>query len=380
MTRFLIRTLTLSPIMLALAGCSSLGYLVDAGIGQWRLLNRARPIEEVLANPELDERTKDAIRLIQDAKQFAATELKLKATHNYNTYVKTDGPYASYVVTASHPLKLEPRTWKFPIVGEIPYIGFFQEKKAAALVEKLRTDPSAFYQINGRALPPDVHLRGAPAYSTLGWLPDPLYSSMIQASERRMVETVIHESVHSTVFIGSNMDFNERLANFIGLEGSLLYMRRKYGENHERYIKSQAALASERIFARFIDTATAEFRRTVEPALAEGVDRALAKKKEFYANLRKLYENTHNKLKRDFPKLDPPLWKLEFKDWNNAVLNGYRTYNADFATFHALLAKCGGDVKRLVQWIVKDYDEHEDKYSPSPDAYLGELAKTGACP
>ena len=365
---------------LVFPGCSSITYLFDAGIGQWKLLNRARPIEEVLANPEIDERTKNAILLVQDAKKFSVEELRLKATDNYNSYVKLDGAYASYVVTASHPLKLEPRLWRFPIVGEIPYIGFFEEKKAKALVEELKAERTGWYKIDGKELPPDVYLRGAPAYSTLGWLPDPLYSSMLEGSERRMVETVIHESVHATVFIGSNMDFNERLANFIGLEGSLLYMRKKYGEQHEKYIKAQAALASERIFARFIDAATTEFRNTVEPSLKNGVDTALARKKTFYEGLRALYEKTHSRLKGEFPKLDPPLWKHNFKDWNNAVLNGYRTYNADSGVFHELLGKCGGDVKRLVLWIVQDYDRNKRAYSPNPEAYIAALAKSGTCP
>lgn len=376
----LLKILSLLLCLNGIVACSSVSYLMDAGIGQWRMLNRARPIEEVLNSTEVDEPTKSAIRLIQDAKAFSVQELKLKATSNYNTYVKLDGPSASYVVTASHPLKLEPKHWHFPIVGEIPYIGFFEEAKAKKFLEKLRDDHENWYTIQGKELPPDLNLRGASAYSTLGWLPDPLYSSMISASERRMVETVIHESVHATVFIGSNMDFNERLANFIGLEGSLLYMRKKYGAVHEKYLKSQAMLASEKIFAKFIDEITEEFRRTVEPEADRDVEKALAMKKAFYAGLPQRYAASQERWKNQWPDITPPHWNIDFGKWNNAVINGYRTYNADSGVFQEMLSRCEGDVKRLMLWIIDEYDKSKSKFRDGPDAYVQDMAKNRTCP
>ncbi len=368
------------PLLGIFSGCSSISYLVDAGIGQWRLMNRARPVEEVLASKTIDEKTKDAIRLILEAKKFAVDELNLKATENYNSFVKLDGAYASYVVTASHPLKLEAKVWRFPIVGEIPYIGFFEEAKAKKFIADLVKDESNWFTVDSRKLPPDTNLRGASAYSTLGWFPDPLYSSMIQASERRMVDTVIHESVHATVFVGSNMDFNERLANFIGLEGSLLFLKKKYGENNDKVLLAKAALASEAIFAKFIDEARSKYKVEVEANMSLGVDAALAKKAKFYAELPKLYDTIHQNWARENPGINPPRWAIDFPTWNNAVLNGHSTYNANFSVFRSLYLRCDSDVKRLIHWISTENDAKDSKLRQNPDEYLVEMSKSGICP
>ena len=207
-------------IPLFLSACSSTAYLVDAGVGQWKLFNRERPVQEVLASPYTPKATKDAILTVMNAKKFAVEGLGLKATKNYSSYVQLDAEFVSWAVSASDALKLEEKKWKFPIVGEIPYLGFFQKEKAEKFANKMA-------EANPK---PDIWIRGVPAFSSLGWFSDPLYSSMIIGGERDIADVVIHESLHATIWVGDSVDFNEKLANFVGLEGSLRYLQQNHPE------------------------------------------------------------------------------------------------------------------------------------------------------
>lgn len=362
-----------------LSACSTTTYLLDAGVGQWRIMNRARPLEEILKRPSLDPKTKQGIELVGKAKQFAIHRLLLKATANYNTYVELDYPYASYVVTAAHPFHLEPKTWHFPIVGTIPYIGFFNPKKAERYAERLRSEAEFAYEVDGQRIPPDVYVRGASAYSTLGWLPDPLYSSMLNASPRRIIETVIHESVHATIFIGSNMDFNERLANFVGLEGSLLYLKETFGENSPELIQGQIDVVSEKIFARFIDATITRFRNDVESNADKGIAALRTAKQVFYAGLEDLYKQIYFAEAKRWPRLKLPPPKPNFSRWNNAVLAGHRTYNADLSNFEALLRICGGSIQTFMRFLVKEYNAHERDFAADPDKHLHSLVAADRC-
>jgi predicted aminopeptidase len=61
------------------------------------------------------------------------------------------------------------------------------------------------------------------AYSTLGWLDDPVTGPMIRHDEGELVEALLHELVHATVFAKSQPEFNEGVADFLGQEASVRF-------------------------------------------------------------------------------------------------------------------------------------------------------------
>ena len=65
------------------------------------------------------------------------------------------------------------------------------------------------------------------AYSTLGWFNDPILSSMMSYSDYDLVNTIIHETVHATIFIKNQADFNERLATFVWDLGAQLFFQKR---------------------------------------------------------------------------------------------------------------------------------------------------------
>ncbi len=189
----------------SLTGCAGLGYLLQAGKGQLEISNRAKPIDEVLKDERTPPRLKALLARIPEIKSFGERH-GLKATSNYTEYVDLKRPAAVWVVSASEPLKFEPRRWSFPIVGSFTYLGWFDRKSAEEFGEELRKEGL------------DVYVRGASAFSTLGWFRDPVLSTMIGSGDTALGElanVVLHESVHATFYLKHQSYFNESLASFV---------------------------------------------------------------------------------------------------------------------------------------------------------------------
>src|SRR5262249_41967930 len=155
----------------------------------------------------------------------------LTATENYVRYTQLDRDAAVYVVQAAPPLELKPRLWSFPIVGTVPYLGWFNVKDAKAYAQTLAQQGL------------DVDVRGASAYSTLGWFKDPVLSTMIGEGDGALGElanTVLHESTHATLYVKGQSAFNESLASFVGDRLARDWLATRFGEG-SRQLKAYDA-------------------------------------------------------------------------------------------------------------------------------------------
>ncbi|MEQ1666174.1 MAG: aminopeptidase, partial [Bdellovibrionales bacterium] len=186
-------------------------YIVRSGYDQLSLLNSRTPVEEVIKNPKTPEGIRHKLELSLDVRSFIEKKLKLNVTKNYKTYVQLDRPYVTYIVTVAEKWELKNHLYWYPFVGRMPYKGFFKLENAKE--EEATFDKDKY----------DTMLRGVSAYSTLGWFDDPLLSSMLNGSDYNLVNTLIHESTHASLYIKNNSNFNERLAMFIGNIGTELY-------------------------------------------------------------------------------------------------------------------------------------------------------------
>jgi predicted aminopeptidase len=205
MHRFLIPALGL--LILCNSGC----YYGHLASGQLKLLWLRQPIEEASDDPSHPERTRELLRLVESVRHFAV-DLGLRVEGQYTSYV--DWPEDRIVTTLvrTWPGSLEAVPHWFPIVGELPYKGYFDQKRAETEAERLRTEEGY-----------DVCVSAITAYSTLGWLDDPVTSPMLARGAESLVETLFHEWVHATAFFTNETDFNESVAQFIGQQASIRF-------------------------------------------------------------------------------------------------------------------------------------------------------------
>ena len=183
-----------------LTGCGTISYYAQAARGQAEFIYKRQPIEVVLADLEQPETLKVRLRLVQELREFAATELDLKPGDSYIHYVKLDRPMALWVVNATPEFSLELKSWWYPFVGRFEGRGFFDKHQAEHLAKELR----------GQGY--DVVTSGAPAYSTLGWFADPVLSTFINFNDADLAELIFHELTHQRLYVSDDTAFNESFA------------------------------------------------------------------------------------------------------------------------------------------------------------------------
>jgi len=193
-------------------------WLLRQGLGQLELLLAARPIAPLLRDARVPRDLRRRLALVVAARDFARHRLGLAVGAQYRRAVFLRGPAVVYVVSAAPPDALEPVTWRYPVVGALPYQGSFSLDDAERLAETF----------SAREL--DVSVRPVTTYSLLGIAPDPIVSPMLyRRDELDIVETVIHELAHATVFSAGQGAFNEGLATFIGTQGRRQFVRERFG-------------------------------------------------------------------------------------------------------------------------------------------------------
>ncbi len=210
----------LPPVMLvASVGCGiDFAYLIPAASGQLNYMNGSIPIEEALDQPSLTEEQKTKIALIIDVRRFAGEELGLSTDTTYKMFYDTEGQPVGFNLSAAKQYALEPYLWWFPVVGDVPYLLFFDRSAADERAKQLEREGY------------DTFIYDLDAYnqSILGF--NPLFSPMLQRDDINLVETVIHELLHATIYSGDT-SYNESLATFIGRTGSRLYYASRYDDD-----------------------------------------------------------------------------------------------------------------------------------------------------
>jgi predicted aminopeptidase len=314
----------------ALLGCSALVsgcYTLKQGTALLGYLGRARPMETLLDGAS--EADAEFARRVADIRRFALEELGLRETTNYTKYVDIDRDYLAAVVSASAADSFARHEWRFPVVGSVPYKGFFNPDDA-------RKERS---RLEKRGL--DVWVRGVDAFSTLGWFSDPLYSYMKDYPVHRLADLIIHESLHATVYLKSHAQFNEELAEFVGSEGARLYIEKTFGEDSEESRAISASDGGNAVFLDFIRELIAE----LEMLYASNIPREekLQKKAEIIGAAKTRFAETYDTLfqndnYRGFSDL--PV--------NNAYLELYRLYYEESHYFRDLYNRSGSDLPRFI--------------------------------
>ncbi|CAN5724325.1 aminopeptidase [soil metagenome] len=317
-----------------LTGCSPL-YIARAGIEEARILSRRRPIPRVIEDPATPEDTRRKLALVLQAREFADHMLGLNTGESYTTYSYVDSDTLLLVVSGSRKDRFEAYTWWFPIVGRVPYKGFFRFPDAHR--EAARLEAAGF----------DAYVRPAGAFSTLGWFNDPLLNTLLRYDDVSLVSTVIHELLHNTMFIPGQVAFNESFANFVGDRGAIEFFCLREGAVERRCQQAQEGWADNLVYASFLSALVGDLE-AIYRRDDLSVETKLEMREVVFARSRTRFTE----------EVVPALRTGGFRGFlqrplNNATLIGTRLYYDRLGLFEAIFEHYGGNYHATLHAIME---------------------------
>lgn len=337
----LVRGTAVAAATLMLTGCAGSAYYWQSLQGQLDLMNRSRPVAEVVADALTPAGVKAKLELSQRIRSFAAAELHLPDNPSYRRYADLHRSAAVWNVVAAPPFSLKLKTWCFPITGCIGYHGYFRQADAQAEAERLKAEGL------------EVSVYGVPAYSTLGWMNwaggDPLLSTFIHYPEGELARLIFHELSHQVVYAPGDTMFNESFATAVERLGSQRWLRERASEaarleyarfDQRRQAFRALALATRRQLALIYKThnassqADSPFLAIDNIAMEIDKERTMHQFRERYQTLKASWGG--------FAGYDP--WVARA---NNAAFGAQAAYDDLVPGFEALFAREGGDWLRF---------------------------------
>jgi predicted aminopeptidase len=188
-------------------------YLARAGWEESKILSRRKSIVALVNDSSTPATTRAKLQLVLEARQFAVDSIGLVAKDAFTKFTQLDGDTLVLVLSGTQKHALVAHTWWFPIVGRVPYKGFFNVEDAKRAERALAAQGY------------DTYLRPSPAFSTLGWFNDPLLSTTLSGDSLSIVQTVIHELTHNRIYLKGQAVFNESFAEFVGNRGAVEFFR-----------------------------------------------------------------------------------------------------------------------------------------------------------
>ena len=327
------RPIIVALLLLMLSACNPF-YVTQAGITQSEILLNRRDISEVLGDPATPPEIQRKLELVRAARDFTS-RISLEPKGTFQSYSALDRDILAWIVLASKPDSFAFYTWWFPIVGSVPYKGYFSPEGAQRMALDLQDEGY------------ETLVRGTEAFSTLGWFDDPVMTPMLKNQDHDIVTTVIHEVLHTTLWVPDHVAFNESLANFVGHQGAISFYQ---------YRLAQCPSADQRCSAE-----EEQHLEAAQHALEQALDisRTLA---QLVPQLKDLYQSQRSREEKLLEReaifashIDPlrkriPGLKI-LKKANNAELMQLQLYYSKLDTFLTLWTLTQGDWSKLMDHL-----------------------------
>lgn len=312
-------------------------YIARAAWEESRILRARTPIARLVHDTMIAPAVRAKLQLVLEARAFAEDSLGLPAKEAFTQYTQLERDTLVLVLSGARKDWLTSKTWWFPVVGRLPYKGYFGTDEALRAERDLASEGY------------DTYLRPAAAFSTLGWFNDPLLSSTLRADSVDLVNTVIHELTHNRYFAKGEAVFNESFANFVGARGA------------ERFFLARGdALSAARSVARWDDDRLlaaywAQLYRALDSTFHAHPGDSLR------AVRLTLRDSVYGVARRTLVDSLAPRFRAVDAAYatrvrlDNAALVARRIYLTDLEAFERVFAEEGNDLPRAISRLIREH-------------------------
>ena len=307
-------------------------YLARAAWAEAGILARRRAIALLVAEPATDAATRAKLQLVLATRAFAADSLGLSTGESFTTYSTVPSDTLVLVLSGAYRDQLKSYSWWFPIVGRVPYKGFFDFAAAKRAEQALQREGL------------DSYLRPASAFSTLGWFNDPLLSTSLHGDSIWLTNTVIHELTHNTFYAPGQAIFNESFANFVGARGGERFFAAQ-GDT-ARVKRNDAQWEDEKVLGAFWEQVARSLDSAYAAHSSSRPDRLVARDTVYARARAALIRDVGPRLRTIDPRALPRM-RLD-----NAALLARRIYLTGLDLFDDVYVREGRDLPRALRRVI----------------------------
>ena len=295
---------------------------MQAARGHMDVMNKRRPVNEVIQDTDSPEALKERLGLVSEAREFSISELYLPDNDSYRTYADLERDFVVWNVFAAPEFSLQAKTWCYPVAGCVGYRGYFSKKDAERQADKLK----------GAGF--DVIVGGVSAYSTLGKFSDPVLNTMMRWTDLDLVAVLFHELAHQQLYVKNDSEFNESFASAVEEFGVERWLRSRGEDNRLQEYKSS------RDFRQQLLQHVQAARTDLESLYASELDQSEMRQGK-QAILSELREAAGEQVERSGRNV--PAWLRS--PLNNATLIPLSLYQGRLDEFRQLFAECKEDLQ-----------------------------------
>ncbi len=313
-----------------LSACADLGYYWHTAKGHLAIMHKRVPIDNLINDPELDEKLHQRLKLVQQIRKFSIERLALPDSGSYTDFAQLDRPYALQNLFAAPEFSIKLLSWCYPVAGCTSYRGYYEQQRLERFVQLLQAEGN------------EIYIARVPAYSTLGWFDDPVLSSFIHWPEFRLAGLLFHELTHQRIYIDDDSKFNESLASAVQQVGTQLWLNHR--QQADKLDQFNRSLSYRRDVVELVESVRNQLARLYRSELDDAEKRR--QKQAIFQTSRESYEeiSTAHNYRDGFAK-----WFAD--ELNNAKLASMSTYRALVPAFVAMIAAHDNDFNAFFEYV-----------------------------